>query len=266
MGLELHENGVDGVSQVERTEARESRREAAVTAMCRSVLVVAVLGLVLATSGVAVAKSAPSPILLTDAQVQAALLSPDEMPKGWTQDPTPTQPASPTGGLCNGPNRIALIQQFGGSYVGVATYGKDFVVGPAIAENLIGFPTVAAAKDYMKAIPEAIAGCSATWDEADPATAGRVLHSTATPFTFKKQGDQVYAHRLTTEEETNGQPGRTWINDRVLVRSGNHVVNVNHFGTAADRAALRTSFQTAYDKFTAVLRKARQEATKNTSP
>ena len=227
-----------------------------------SVLVVAVLGLVLASSGVAAAKGAPAPILLTEEQVRNALLAPDEMPKGWTQDSAPTQEASATGGLCNGSNRIGLIQQFGGSYVGEATYGKDFVVGPAVAENLIGFPTVDAAKDYLEAIPETVAGCPAGWDEADPSTAGRMLHSTVTPFAFKKEGDQVYAYRLKTEETTNGQAGRTWMNDKVMVRSGNHVVTVNHFGTAADRAALRTHFRTAYDKFTAVLRKAKQEAAK----
>jgi hypothetical protein len=231
--------------------------------MRRTFVGIALLAVVLAMSSVpAGAKSSRKPIVLTSEQAAVALLALSDVPTGWAQSPAPATPeqASATGGMCNGPNRLARVQDAGGAQLGLAAYYKDAQVGPLIGEAIHGFPTVKQAKSLLKATADAVSACPSGWDLPNPELAGGTLHITEAPLSAQKLGDQVYAYRENSTSVYNGQHGATSSNDIVLLRSGNHVLSVNRFGSGNDSAELQTFVQKAYDKFGVELQKAKQAA------
>ena len=176
-----------------------------------------VAALVLALTAVPAAAKSKPPKVLTQEQLQAALLALSDMPSGWAA--SPIQPAT---GVCNGPTLPQLVQQGAPAATVDSQFAQDETVGPLVNERLANFKTAAAAKADFALIRDTYTKCTA-WDAVLPS--GSAYHYTLTPESFSKAGDQTAAFRVVASPQ--GQTGvisATY--DLVFVRKGNVLVPV----------------------------------------
>jgi PknH-like extracellular domain len=186
------------------------------------------------TSDASAAQQQPG--ALTEEQIQRALLTLADLPSGFMQAPgvSGAPPASETGGVCNGPNVFAVAQKAKSSASGTVNFYNANPDGPYVSEVVFAFPSVAGAKQFMKAAKRQVAQCKTGWststspDPADPPTDWTIeLRPIA------KIGEQRFADRA---EGTGGgdditrDPDLPRINDDAVVRAGNHVALVTRFG------------------------------------
>jgi hypothetical protein len=121
-------------------------------------------------------------VVLTDAQVQSALLTLKDVPAGWSAVPIPPSVTAPSAntGLCNGPDEPALAanQDLAGSGHALLVKGKldnvaDAAVlllaGPAVAESVYSFPSTKDAAGYFAAAKESkrTAASTTRWTSPD---------------------------------------------------------------------------------------------------
>jgi hypothetical protein len=192
------------------------------------------------------------PNALTSAQIERALLTLSDLPPnaGFMAVPSNasgTPPASETGGICNGPNVYALAAKAKSSASGAANFINQNTDGPVDSEILFAFPSVAAAKQFVKAAKKQAEQCKTGWsastgiDPADPPTQWSVeLRPIA------KVGDQRVAWRATGTggpDDLTRDPDLPGVSDAAVVRVGNHVVVVYRSGISVVIGAGRSELE-----------------------
>ena len=176
------------------------------------------------------AESSPKPVVLTQEQVATAVLTIDDLPadkgflaiSGDARVPDPMQ----TGGACNGPNFVSVGDTAGSSATGFAGFFNSNWDGPYVFEALLSFPSVVAAKKFMKLASTQAKSCKSGWQWAaypeDPPTDYEIE-----PLPFKKLGDQVLATNTVGtggSDDITRDPDLPRVSVDAVVRVGSHVV------------------------------------------
>jgi hypothetical protein len=180
---------------------------------------------VVLTAGPAGAARTPKPAVLTVDQIQAALLTLSDLPTnaGFVEPPPDnTYLLTPhaTGGVCNGPDAVALAEKSGNVARSGVVFLNNNTDGPFVFERVYWFPSNDGAKRFLKLSSDSVAACSSGWQDSFE------VSSTISPLRFPKLGDQVFA------SETLGKPsdGLPRTANVVMVRVGNHVIETGRYG------------------------------------
>jgi hypothetical protein len=196
------------------------------------ILRVAVIGIVVLTTGLA-APAAAAPVVLDEKQLEAALLRPSNLPDGgWTVAPPDviegepgTQANGSTGGWCGGATDGYLAGEIDPTAGNARTTLQKVDAPDApywfVWETLWSFggssgvSPVAQAKSFMSTMQSAAGGCE-SWT-----TSGGEIPNSITPevVPFVAIGDQRFAVQITTDGD-----GVTAYSDAVYVRVRNNVV------------------------------------------
>jgi hypothetical protein len=192
------------------------------------------------------------PAALDAVGLESAVLALEDLPTGWSEDTAPP-PLTPedSGGFCDRPNEAARAQTAGAVASAQVTFTDGSADGASVTETAFSFPTVKAAKSYMKATRAAIDACPSWKALSDD---GAMTRSVA-PISFRKVGDETIAVRITgiPDGATTGDSI-----DQVVVRKGNHAITVMPYaGLASTRPRTRAFVDEAVKSLGRALRAAR---------
>jgi hypothetical protein len=206
------------------------------------------LGVVCAAATLALAapaSAATSPVMLTGPQIDAALVTihdvPDAAADGLSLPPGSNGRPEPalTDGVCDGPNVASNAQSAGFVGFGGAFFRNTRTNGPFLNAVIFAFPSVGAAKKFMKSTVEQGKSCHNAWMASATGNAGDV----AAPIPWKQQvvsmgklGDQTYATHLTGDPtaiksgKVSGSASKREV-DTVYVRAQNYVIVTERRGS-----------------------------------
>jgi hypothetical protein len=174
---------------------------------------------------------------------------------------SPTVTPSETGGICNGPDVFVLADRAGSTAFGTVNFLNSNPDGPHVSEVVFAFPTVDAAKQYMKAAQRQVTRCKAGWS-----TSSRVApDDPPTKWTVKlrppgKVGDQRFAYRQIGTgggDDITREPDLPRVADQLEARVANHVAITTRYGISeaigTGRAELSDLAGSAVDHLDAAL-------------
>lgn len=170
----------------------------------------------------------------TPAELQAAQLTVQDFPVGWSVDPQQPDPKSQTGGMCNGPSFGARAQTSGSTTEVDTAFVKDPAVGPQVLDSLVAFPDVEKAKGFMLATQQAIAACPQYTTPA-PGSPNGAQKITVSQLSFPNAADETIAAR----QASDGAGSVATNADIAYVRLGNVVVCMAYQSVGTDTAALQ---------------------------
>src|SRR4051812_39366830 len=111
-----------------------------------SAVVLGFIALALAAGPAHAATKAPKPVVLTTEQINAALITIDDLPtgagyqalKGLNGDPVTPTPSGPdpTGGVCNRPDMYSLAQKAHNVALGLTAFYNTNSDGPYVGETV----------------------------------------------------------------------------------------------------------------------------------
>lgn len=159
---------------------------------------------------------------VTAADLEAALLTADDLPPGFTPAEIPLAPASDTEGICNGPNLAARAEENSTGYIS-AVFGQ---ADTFISEDLFTFSDEDSASSVIEGTRAAAESCT-TFELAGP-DGTEAAEVAIVP--FPDLGDEVVATRLMVTPGTVLPP----VEVDVLVRVGNVVIVTGQFGVTID--------------------------------
>ena len=215
----------------------------------------------LAPSAGAKPKPKAKPVVLTQAQITPALLALADMPTGYAAiaiDPSATTPSA-TAGVCNGPNQAARAQNQSAAAGGESEFGQNPTTGPVVIESVYSFPTKAKASAFLAATRG-----QAQCPPYNVATSTGSETDSAAQVSTKKLGDDTASYRLTIQGSRPDTVAGSF--DYVLVRIGNHVVNVAQGGlTGANTSELQPLVAKALSKLGVAIQGAKKSGATTTS-
>jgi hypothetical protein len=230
-------------------------------------LVVAfVIGAGTAAAAAPANKPRPKPVVFANEQVPSALLAVEDFPAGWAGV---QKSAGAPEGACNGPNALARAQSAGVVGMGEANFAKDPTNGPFVSASLYSFPSVAAAKTFMRTSAVQVKACTTQWQTPNPQQPrpGDTWTWTVSAMSFPRVGDQVVAWREVATAECSPPLCSMSVSsppkpvDEVYVRKGNNVLRVvrAQLYTTGDNLSgdIQSDVHSALDQLENALRRAK---------
>jgi hypothetical protein len=196
------------------------------------VLAIGVAGVVISTGATG---ATATPVVLTTAQAQGALLTLDDMPSDWVAL-TPLDGAGT--GFCGSPDARGRAQAAGSTTNAEIEFAGDQNLGPFVENDLFAFRSPVAARQFVRATARAQVACR-HMDSTDPNT-GASLSTDFSSLTLPQLGDGVYAfHSETTT--VLGSDHEHGMDDVAYLRRGN-IVSVVGLTAADSNPEILTEF------------------------
>lgn len=217
------------------------------------------------------ASGTTSTVVLDESQIADALLRLEDLPadEGFLELSGEAPPAdlgspSETGGVCDGPNLAALVQDAGGRSYGWVSYFNGNSDGPYVSESVLSFPNANAARRFVKANRAQATSCRAGWSSPSSVPGDPPYQYEITASKGPKVGDERFvSHTVSTGggDDITREPDLPGVTETAVVRVGNNVVMLTRqgIGVVMDDApqALRADLKVALTRLADVVRGAR---------